>query len=92
MRAVYYITDISHSVASEMVAFSHTLGLLMSKPRSSLEAGKKLPRVWLEYACSVSKVLLCPSFGAPLVFLWSPYGDSEMARNGFEDARYDELM
>ena len=73
MRAVYYITDISHSVASEMVAFSHTLGLLMSKLRSSLEGSKRLPRVWLEYACSVSKVLLYPSFGTPLVFLRYPY-------------------
>lgn len=34
---------------------------------------------------SVAKLSFCPSFGAPLVFLRSPYGDSEMARNGFED-------
>ena len=95
MRAVYYITDISHSVASEMVAFSHTLGLLMSKLRSCLEAGKKQPRVWIEYVCSVAKMLLYPSFGAPLVFLGSPYDSSEMvlgrakrqsrARSGFEE-------
>ena len=26
------------------------------------------------------KVFLCPSFGAPLVLLWSPYGESEDAR------------
>ena len=33
---------------------------------------------------SVAKLSFCPSFGAPLVFLRSPYDDSEMARNGFE--------
>ena len=60
-----YLTGISHSVASEMAGSSHTLGLLMSKLRSSLEAGRKQPRVWLEYVCSVAEVLLYPSFGAP---------------------------
>lgn len=29
--------------------------------------------------------LLYPSFGASLVLLWSPHGDSEKANNGFED-------
>lgn len=64
-----YLTGISHSVASMLAASSHTLGLLMSKPGSSLEAGKKQPRVWLEYACCVTEVLLYSSFGAPLVLL-----------------------
>lgn len=32
------LTGISHSVASEMAVYSHRLALLMSKPRSSLEA------------------------------------------------------
>ena len=30
---------------------------------------------------SVVEVLLYPSFGAPLVLLWSPYGESEDARH-----------
>lgn len=34
----------------------------------------------------VVEVFLYPSFGAPLVPLWSPYGDSEMTRNRFEDS------
>ena len=34
---------------------------------------------------SVVKVLLDSSFSAPLVFLRSPHGDSEIARNGFLD-------
>ena len=29
---------------------------------------------------SEAEVFLYPSFGAPLVFLWSPYGESEDAR------------
>ena len=29
---------------------------------------------------SVVEVFLYPSFGAPLVFLWSPYGESEVSR------------
>lgn len=82
-----YLTGISHSVASMLAASSHTLCLLMSKHRSSLEAGKKQPRVWLEYACSVTEVLLYPSFRVPLVLLLSPYGDSEMVRNRFEGQR-----
>ena len=90
-----YLTGISHSVASEMAGSSHTLGLLTSKLRSSLEAGKEQPRVWIEYDCSVVKMLLYSSFGAPLVFLGSPYDGSEMvlgrakrqsrARSGFEE-------
>ena len=39
----------------------------LSKLRSSLEVGKKMLRVWLQYVCSV------------------PYGESEIARNEFED-------
>ena len=33
----------------------------------------------------MTKMLLFPSFRGPLVLLLSPYGDSKMARNGFED-------
>ena len=29
---------------------------------------------------SVVETLLYPSFGAPLVFLWSPYGESGLSR------------
>ena len=57
-----------------LTASSHTLALLMSKPRSSLKAGKKQLRVWLQYACSVTEVLLYPSFGAPLGLHWSTFG------------------
>lgn len=93
---------ISHSTDLDMAGYSHTLPLLMSKLRGSLEAGKKLFRVWIRYVCSVTKMflhepsgrgeLLYPSFGAPLVFLLPPYDGSEMVRRWFEDARYDELM
>ena len=61
----------------ELVSSSLTLALLMSKLRSSLEAGKKQPRVWIEYVCSVAKMILYSSFGAPSVFLYSLYGGSE---------------
>lgn len=45
-----YLIGISYSVASGMVDYSHTLALLF---RSSIEASKKQPRVWLEYGCSI---------------------------------------
>ena len=69
----------------EMAGSIHTLGLLMSKLRSSLEAGKEQSRVWIEYACSVTKMILYSSFGAPLVFLGSPCVCLERVRNRFED-------
>ena len=69
METVPYILSVNQDVVKEMTGSSHTLGLLTSKLRSSLEAGKKQPRVWLEYICSVLEVLLYPSFGAPLVLL-----------------------
>lgn len=84
MRAVFYITGISHIVALILAAYSHTLGLLTSKLMSSLEAGKEQPRVWIEYVCSVAKMILYPSFDAPLELLLSLYGDSEMVRSEFE--------
>ena len=64
--------------AKEMAGTSHTLSCL-SKLRSSLEAGKKQPRVWLQYAWRGAEVLLYSFFGTPLVLLGSPRGDSEMA-------------
>lgn len=85
MRTMSYISGISHSVALILAAYSHTLGLLTSKLRSSLEAGKEQPRVWIEYDCSVAKMILYPSFDAPLELLLSLYGDSEMVRSGFEE-------
>ena len=78
-----YLTGISHSVASMLAASSHTLALHMSKLRSSLEAGKEEPRVWLEYACSVTEVLLYPSYCAPIVFLRSTCSDSEIIKQTF---------
>lgn len=47
MKAVPYILSVNQDVVKEMAGSSHTLGLLMSKLRSSLEAGKKQPRVCL---------------------------------------------
>lgn len=70
------LTGFSHSAASEMAGYRHTLNSCLSKLRSSLEAGKKQSRVWLRYACSVKKVLLYSSYGGPLVLLWYPFDDS----------------
>ena len=87
MKAVPYILGISQGVVKEMAGSSHTPASCLSKPRSSQEAAKKQIRVWLQYFCSGAKVLLLySSFSVPLVILWSPYGDLEMARNGFEDS------
>ena len=85
MKAVPYISGVNQDVVKEMAGSIHTIGLLTSKLKSSLEEGKKQSRVWIEYVCSVTKMLLYPSFRVPLVLLLSPYGDSEMARNGFGD-------
>ena len=109
MKAVPYILGINQGVVKEMASYSHTPACYLSKLRSSIEAGKKQLRVWLQYVCGVTEMLLYSSFGVgfnptfltlgrakafvlhslnrkvPLVFLWSPYGDSEMARNGFLD-------
>jgi hypothetical protein len=85
MKAVPYILGISQGVVKEMVGYSHTLTRCLSKLRSSLEAGKKQLRVWLQYVCGVTEMLLYPSFRVPLVLLWSHYGDSKMARYRFED-------
>ena len=84
MKEISYISVISHSTASVMAGFSHTLPYCLSKLRSRVEAGKKQPRRSLEYSYSMEKVLLYPSFGAPLVFLGSPYGDSEWVRRRLE--------
>ena len=96
MKAVPYILGISQVVVKEMAGSSHTPASCLSKPRSRQEAGKKQLRVLLRYVCGVTEMFLdepsgraerlYPSFGAPLVFPWSPIGDSEMARNGLEDA------
>ena len=69
----------------EMAGSSHTPACCLSKLKSSIEAGKKQPRVWLQYVCGVEEMLLYSSYSGPLVFLWSPISDSEMARNGFLD-------
>ena len=77
------LTGISHSVASEMAVYSHTLALLMSKPRSSLEAGKKQPIVWLEYGCSMAEVTLYLSFGGLLMYLWTTSDEYVMKKIGW---------
>lgn len=45
-----YVTDITYSVALVMAGSIHTPASCLSKPRSSLEAGKKQPRGSLEGA------------------------------------------
>ncbi len=67
MRIEPQIADISHSVGKVMAGSIHTLTSYLSKHRSSLEAGKKQPRVWLQYACCMTEVVLYPSFG-----VWIP--------------------
>ena len=79
-----YLTDISHSVASVMVGFSHTLPCCLSKPRSSLEAAWKQLRVWLEYTWSMAEVFFYLFFGCPLVFPRYYFGDCEMVRSELE--------
>lgn len=69
-----------------MAGSNHTPACCLSKLRSSIEAGKKQLRVWLQYVCGVTEMLIFLSYGAALVVLWYPYGDSKMARNGFEDS------
>ena len=83
MISMSYISGISHSIASEMAGSSHTLPCSLSMLRSRVEAGKKQPRRSLEYGYSLEKVLLYPSFGAPLVFLLPLYDGSEMLRSGY---------
>lgn len=76
---------LNHEVAMEMAGSSHTLSRCLSKPRSSLEAGKKQPIVWLQYVCGVTEMLLYTSFSTPIALPWSSYDDSEIGCNGFED-------
>ena len=85
MRAEPYFSGKSHSAVSKMAGSRHTLTCCLSEVRSSLEAGKKQPRVWLEYSCDVPEVLLYPSFGALLGVLWPPYSDlvSAYCRHGY---------
>ena len=72
-------TSCIHRVALVLIGPSHTLTCCLCMIRSRFEAGKKQLRVWLQYVCGVTEMLLSPSFGVPLVLLLSPYGDSEMA-------------
>ena len=80
-----HVYGIMKRATSKMNHSTHTLSILMKQLRSSLEAGKKQPRVWLDYVCCVAKMLLSPSFGAPLMFLCSPYDSSKMVRSEFLD-------
>lgn len=52
------ITGSRQDVDKEMAGSSHTPACCLSKLRSSLGAGKKQPRVWLEYVCSVAMMFL----------------------------------
>lgn len=74
-----YLTVISHAIASVMAGSSHTPGCYLSKPRSSLEAGKKQLRVGQQYGCSVAEVPLCLFFCAPLDIFWWPFDDSNLS-------------
>ena len=58
MKAVPYILGINQGVVKEMAGSSHTLPCCVSKLRSSLGAGKKQPRVWLQYVCGVTEMFL----------------------------------
>ena len=82
------LASISHSVASEIAVYSHTLALLMSKLRSSIEASKKQPIVWLEYGCSMAEVTLYLSFDGLLVLHWPPSGvmvDTRYIHGGYTE-------
>lgn len=72
-----YLAGISHSVGNGMAGFSHAPACCLSKLRSSLEAGKKQLRVWVERVCGMAEILLYPSLGAPLVLLSSSYRKSD---------------
>ena len=71
------ITAHRQGVGKVLVGYSYTLPSSLSMPRSRVEAGKKQPRGSLEYDYNMSKVLLYPSFGAPLVLLLPPYNGSD---------------
>lgn len=83
-RLKSYLVGISHTVSKEMAGSSHTPACCLSNLRSSIKAGKKQPRVWLQYVCSVSEVLLYSSFDAPLVLLWCSYGGLRLKMAGRE--------
>ena len=85
MRIEVSIKGVSLSSGKEMTGSMYTLTCCLSKLESNPEAVKKQLRVGLECVCSVTKMLLSPSFGAPIVFLWSPYDSSNMVRSEFED-------
>lgn len=62
-----YLTGISHSVASVMAGSRHTLSCYLSKPRSSLEAGMRQSRVWLERVCCfVLPIVSVSKYACPL--------------------------
>lgn len=54
------------SAVKKMASYSHTLPCCVSQLRSSLEASKKQLRVWLQYVCGVTEMLLYPAFRVPL--------------------------
>jgi len=86
------ITTYWQGNGKEISGSSHTLHCCLGMPGSRVEAGKKQAKRSLEYGYSMESVLLYPSFVASSVFLWSPYGDSEMDCNGFEDGSNMHVM
>lgn len=70
---VSFLTGGSRGVASMLAGSNHTLPYCLSKPISSLGAGKKQLKVWQDFVCNVAKMLLYPSFGVPLVHLRCHY-------------------
>ena len=60
--AIQSVTEVllwpSFDAVKEMAGSSHTPASCLSKLRSSLEAGKKQLRVWLQYACGKTEMLL----------------------------------
>ena len=75
-----HLAYLRQGVGREMAGYSHTPFSCLSKLRSSIEAGRKQLRVWLQYVNRVAEVLLYSSFDAPLVLLWCSFGNTGDAR------------
>lgn len=72
-----YLAYLKQGVGREMARCSHTPTFCLGKLGSSIKAGKKQLRVWLQYVCDMAEMLLYSSFDSPLVLLWTPYMGSE---------------
>lgn len=93
MKEEPFFSGISHSVDSQMAYSRHTLTCCLSKLRSSLEAGKRQLRVWLQYVCRMMELFLYTSFSVPLVLLWSPCRSAKDSRlySSLDDNAYTYL-